>query len=58
MQSAAYFNVDNGFLEGVARGFRSGILNQAQYLNLTQCETLEGGAAPRVAWIPCLADLP
>lgn len=43
MDSAVYFNIDNGFLEGVVRGFRSGILTQTQYLNLTQCETLDGG---------------
>ncbi|KAF9450731.1 vacuolar ATP synthase subunit [Macrolepiota fuliginosa MF-IS2] len=38
---ALFFNVDTGFLEGIVRGFRSGILNQNQYANLTQCETLE-----------------
>jgi len=36
------FNVDNGYLEGIVRGFKSGILKQADYLNLTQCDTLEG----------------
>ena len=35
------FNIDNGYLEGLVRGFRSGILNRADYLNLIQCETLE-----------------
>ncbi|KAF7768532.1 hypothetical protein Agabi119p4_7775 [Agaricus bisporus var. burnettii] len=38
---ALFFNVDTGFLEGIVRGFRSGILNQNQYANLCQCETLE-----------------
>jgi len=38
---AVYFNVDNGYLEGVVRGFRSGILTHSNYVNLTQCETLE-----------------
>ncbi|KXN81774.1 V-type proton ATPase subunit d, partial [Leucoagaricus sp. SymC.cos] len=33
--------VDTGFLEGIIRGYRSGILTQNQYANLTQCETLE-----------------
>ncbi|EDV29793.1 expressed hypothetical protein [Trichoplax adhaerens] len=35
------FNVDHGYLEGLCRGFRSGILTQGDYLNLVQCETLE-----------------
>lgn len=35
------FNIDNGYLEGLVRGFRSGILNRTDYLNLIQCETLE-----------------
>lgn len=36
-----YFNIDNGFIEGVVRGYRNGLLNGSQYLNLTQCDTLE-----------------
>lgn len=40
------YQVDSGFLEGIIRGFRSGILTQNQYANLTQCETLEGAASP------------
>ena len=35
------FNIDNGYLEGLVRGFRSGILTRGDYLNLIQCETLE-----------------
>ncbi|XP_057291233.1 V-type proton ATPase subunit d 1-like [Hydractinia symbiolongicarpus] len=35
------FNVDSGYLEGLVRGFRSGILTRTDYLNLIQCETLE-----------------
>ncbi|KAI9189830.1 H(+)-transporting V0 sector ATPase subunit d [Blastocladiella emersonii ATCC 22665] len=35
------FNVDDGYLEGIVRGFRSGLLSSSQYMNLTQCETLE-----------------
>lgn len=38
------FNIDNGYLEGLVRGFKAGILRQADYLNLIQCETLEGRA--------------
>lgn len=36
------FNVDNGYLEGLVRGFRSGILTRTDYINLVQCETVEG----------------
>lgn len=36
------FNVDNGYLEGLIRGFKCGILKVADYHNLVQCETLEG----------------
>lgn len=36
------FNIDNGYLEGLCRGFKNGILKQQDYLNLVQCETLEG----------------
>ncbi|CAL1287839.1 unnamed protein product [Larinioides sclopetarius] len=35
------FNVDNGYLEGLVRGFKCGILKVADYHNLVQCETLE-----------------
>ncbi len=36
------FNIDSGYLEGLVRGFKGGILSQADYLNLVQCETIEG----------------
>lgn len=36
------FNIDGGYLEGLCRGFKNGILKQTDYLNLVQCETLEG----------------
>ncbi|XP_030072020.1 V-type proton ATPase subunit d 2 [Microcaecilia unicolor] len=35
------FNVDNGYLEGLVRGFKGGILTNSDYANLVQCETLE-----------------
>ncbi|KAA8494840.1 V-type proton ATPase subunit d 1 [Porphyridium purpureum] len=35
------FNVDDGFLEAIVRGFRAGVLTSVDYVNLTQCETLE-----------------
>eukprot|EP00128_Syssomonas_multiformis_P006555 Colp12_sorted_trinity150504_noHs@16359 len=35
------FNINDGFLEGIVRGHRSGILKQSDYLNLVQCKTLD-----------------
>lgn len=35
------FNVDHGYLEGLVRGFKSGILKRHDYLNLIQCESIE-----------------
>ena len=32
------FNVDHGYLDGIVRGFKSGILTQTDYMNLTQCD--------------------
>ncbi|VDP10539.1 unnamed protein product [Soboliphyme baturini] len=37
----ANFNVEHGYLEGLVRGFRGGILTPADYANLVQCDTLE-----------------
>jgi V-type H+-transporting ATPase subunit d len=33
-----YFNVNNGYIEGVIRGYRNSLLSSANYSNLTQCE--------------------
>ncbi|KAI0078261.1 ATPase V0 complex subunit D [Panus rudis PR-1116 ss-1] len=38
---ALLYNVDAGFLEGILRGYKAGLLTQGQYANLTQCETIE-----------------
>ncbi|GAA5970006.1 hypothetical protein JCM21900_003957 [Sporobolomyces salmonicolor] len=38
---ALLFNSHSGYLEGVIRGFKAGLLTQGQYSNLTQCETLD-----------------
>ncbi|CAG8632845.1 3318_t:CDS:2, partial [Acaulospora morrowiae] len=38
---ALYFNINGGYLEGIVRGYKSAILTSTQYLNLTQCETLD-----------------
>ncbi|KAM9322407.1 V-type proton ATPase subunit d 2-like isoform 2-T2 [Pholidichthys leucotaenia] len=35
------FNVDHGYLEGLVRGMKAGILTQTGYHNLAQCDTLE-----------------
>ena len=36
-----YFNIEGGYLEGVIRGYRNGLLTSSQYVNLTQCDNLE-----------------
>ncbi|CAG0924472.1 unnamed protein product, partial [Notodromas monacha] len=41
MMTEYLFNIDAGYLEGLCRGFKNGILTQNDYLNLVQCETLE-----------------
>ncbi|XP_053211895.1 V-type proton ATPase subunit d-like [Panonychus citri] len=41
MIGSSLFNIDNGYFEGLVRGFKCGILKQSDYLNLVQCETLE-----------------
>uniref|UniRef100_A0A4X2L5H3 Uncharacterized protein n=1 Tax=Vombatus ursinus TaxID=29139 RepID=A0A4X2L5H3_VOMUR len=50
-----YFNVDNGYLEGLVRGFKAGLLKTADYRHLQQCETplgTDGGIhVPRVLCI-------
>jgi len=35
------FNINDGYLESLCRGFKNGILKTNDYLNLVQCETLE-----------------
>ncbi len=44
-------NIDGGYLEGLLRGYRAGILTSTDYANLTQCETIDG--APHS--LSCLA---
>lgn len=36
-----FFNVDDGFPEGLVRGYRSGLLTTTDYSNLSQCDTLD-----------------
>jgi V-type H+-transporting ATPase subunit d len=35
------FNINDGYLEALVRGYRSGILTSADYANLVQCDSLE-----------------
>lgn len=35
------YNINDGYLEGIVRGFRSGLLATADYNNLSQCDSLE-----------------
>ncbi|GJQ08787.1 hypothetical protein GpartN1_g578.t1 [Galdieria partita] len=35
------FNVDDGYIEALVRGYKSSLLSSIDYVNLTQCETLE-----------------
>lgn len=36
-----FFNIDYGYTEGVVRGYRNALLTGNQYVNLTQCDTLQ-----------------
>ncbi|XP_017046402.1 probable V-type proton ATPase subunit d 2 [Drosophila ficusphila] len=36
-----FFNMEFGYLEALTRGFKNGMLKHSDYLNLTQCESLE-----------------
>jgi len=40
-RNIATFNVDDGFSEGIVRGYRAGILTATDYANLCQAEVLE-----------------
>lgn len=50
------FNIDNGYLEGLIRGFKCGILKVADYHNLVQCETLEGTFFMNFVIIYCMCN--
>lgn len=36
-----FFNVNNGYIEGIVRGYRNGLLTGQNYNNLVQCETID-----------------
>ena len=40
-----FSNIDDGYLEGLLRGLRSGILSSTDYANLCQCESIDGARA-------------
>ena len=44
-EAMLFSNIDDGYLEGLLRGYRAGILTSTDYQNLSQCETIDG--APR-----------
>lgn len=35
------FNVNNGYIEGIVRGYRNGLLTGQNYSNLTQCDNID-----------------
>jgi len=39
--SLASFNINDGYLEGIVRGYHLGLLSRADYGNLTQCDALD-----------------
>jgi len=41
MSSDLSFNIDHGYLEGLVRGFKGGLLTSQDYANLVQCDTLD-----------------
>jgi V-type H+-transporting ATPase subunit d len=36
------FNTHFGFIDGIVRGYKAGLLTAADFHNLTQCELLDG----------------
>ena len=40
-----FSNIDDGYLEGLLRGLRSGILSSTDYATLCQCESIDGARA-------------
>lgn len=44
--SGLSFNMHSGYLEGIVRGYKEGLLSHNAYQNLQQCDTLEGELSP------------
>ena len=58
------FNIQNGFVEALVRGYRSGFLLDGDYHRIVQCETLEGEEcasafvqSPHPCWIDIKLNL-
>ncbi|GAB1737028.1 hypothetical protein D0862_11910 [Hortaea werneckii] len=41
MAEGMFYNVNNGYVEGIVRGYRNALLTGQNYGNLTQCETID-----------------
>lgn len=41
MRHACGFNIDHGYLEGICRGFKNGLLTEKEYENLGACVSLD-----------------
>jgi len=39
--SLAVYNIEDGYLDGILRGYQLGLLTRADYGNLGQCDSLE-----------------
>ena len=46
MLSMSMFNIDNGYLEAIVRGYHGALLTKVDYNNLMQCERLDGTPSP------------
>lgn len=42
MSEGLFYNIANGYVEGIVRGYRNTLLTGQQYNNLTQCENIDG----------------
>jgi len=36
------FNINDGYADGILRGFKLGLLGPADYANLSQCDVIDG----------------
>ena len=52
-----YNNIDDGYLEGLLRGFRGGILTSSDYANLCQCESIDGAWHHHIDPLTLLTDV-
>lgn len=43
------FAMNDGYMEGILRGFKLGLITSAEYSNLCQCEVTDGKALFRLA---------